>query len=96
MIIENLLNSALFTLRPWRGLGNYALIKYSEKMKFTIIIIIIIIIIQQLITTKVYNAKKVQSGSRRTFVMQFLPERNRTTHNVQLFCNRANAVHRAS
>ena len=30
--------------------------------------------------------------------MQFLPrqERNRTTHNVQLFCNRANAVHRAS
>lgn len=31
LIIENLLNSALFTLTPWRGLGNYALVKYSKR-----------------------------------------------------------------
>ena len=49
MIIENLLNSAFFTLTPWRGLGNYALVSYSKRMKCSIIIIMIIIKITTII-----------------------------------------------
>ena len=55
-------------------------------------------IFQHLITTKIHNATKVKSG-REDLLCSFYhvkKELNRTTHNVQLFCSRANAVHRAS